>query len=38
MGINGKNSEFHAAMGLSVLPHISEILSNRKEQTERYKN
>jgi dTDP-4-amino-4,6-dideoxygalactose transaminase len=37
IGINGKNSEFHAAMGLSVLPHISEILSNRKEQSERYK-
>jgi len=38
MGINGKNSEFHAVIGLLVLPHISEILSNRKEQTERYKN
>lgn len=37
MGINGKNSEFHPAMGLSVLPHISEILSNRKDQLERYK-
>jgi dTDP-4-amino-4,6-dideoxygalactose transaminase len=37
MGINGKNSEFHAVIGLLVLPHISEILSNRKEQTECYK-
>ena len=36
-GINGKNSEFHAAMGLSVLPHLSEILANRKQQSELYK-
>jgi len=37
-GINGKNSEFHAAMGLSVLPHISEILANRQKQSELYKD
>jgi len=37
MGINGKNSELHAFMGLLVLPHISEILSKRKEQSVRYK-
>lgn len=31
VGINGKNSEFHAAMGIINLRHISEILSKRKE-------
>ena len=36
VGINAKNSEFHAAMGLAVLPHMSEILSRRKEQAEIY--
>ena len=36
MGINGKNSEFHAAMGLCVLPHIMEIIENRKERAELY--
>ncbi len=36
LGINGKNSEFHAAMGLSVLSHIEEILKSRKEITELY--
>lgn len=30
VGINGKNSEFHAAMGLAVLEHINEILEHRK--------
>jgi len=30
-GINGKNSEFHAAMGLCTLPHVPEIISARKE-------
>lgn len=29
LGINGKNSEFHAAMGLAVLKHRNEILENR---------
>ncbi len=31
VGINGKNSEFHAAMGLCVLPQAKEILMRRKE-------
>lgn len=31
IGINGKNSEFHAAMGLSVLPCIKDIIENRKK-------
>jgi len=35
-GINGKNSEMHAAMGLSNLLHISEILARRKNQWLRY--
>jgi dTDP-4-amino-4,6-dideoxygalactose transaminase len=29
-GINGKNSEFHAAMGLCNLPHVKGIISARK--------
>jgi dTDP-4-amino-4,6-dideoxygalactose transaminase len=36
VGINGKNSEFHAAMGLCNLPYVDEILSARKAHTERY--
>ena len=36
MGINGKNSEFHAAMGLCVFPHMSAIISRRKELSELY--
>ncbi|MCJ8166330.1 DegT/DnrJ/EryC1/StrS family aminotransferase [Pontibacter sp. E15-1] len=36
LGINGKNSEFHAAMGLCNLKYVSEILLRRKEQSERY--
>jgi len=36
VGINGKNSEFHAAMGLSNLPHVDAILASRKTQGERY--
>jgi len=32
VGINGKNCEFHAAMGHSNLKHISSILQRRKEQ------
>lgn len=31
LGINGKNSEFHAAMGLCNINHIDEILAKRKE-------
>jgi dTDP-4-amino-4,6-dideoxygalactose transaminase len=30
VGINGKNSEFHAAMGLANLPHVSSIIEARK--------
>jgi dTDP-4-amino-4,6-dideoxygalactose transaminase len=33
LGINGKNSEFHAAMGLANIKHISNILEKRKEQS-----
>ena len=29
-GINGKNSEFHAAMGLCTLPHVPDIIEARK--------
>jgi len=36
LGINGKNSEFHAAMGLANYPHINEIHERRKELTELY--
>ena len=36
IGINGKNSEFHAAMGLSVLPHMKAILNQRKRINSRY--
>ncbi len=36
VGINGKNSEFHAAMGLCILNYIERILSSRKEQCEMY--
>jgi dTDP-4-amino-4,6-dideoxygalactose transaminase len=35
-GINAKNSEFHAAMGLSVLPHMEYIIARRKAISERY--
>jgi dTDP-4-amino-4,6-dideoxygalactose transaminase len=38
VGINGKNSEFHAAMGLCNLRHIDEILSKRKEQSLYYQH
>jgi dTDP-4-amino-4,6-dideoxygalactose transaminase len=36
LGINGKNSEFHAAMGLANLSYIDKIHENRKRITERY--
>lgn len=35
-GINGKNSELHAAMGLSIFPYIDSILEKRKDQSEYY--
>lgn len=37
-GINGKNSEFHAAMGLCNLPMLDELIENRKKTTELYTN
>lgn len=36
LGINGKNSEFHAAMGLANLPHLASVHNHRKALTERY--
>jgi dTDP-4-amino-4,6-dideoxygalactose transaminase len=35
-GINGKNSEFHAAMGLCNLRRVDEILLKRRQISERY--
>ena len=37
LGINGKMSELHAAMGLSVLPHMESIIENRKQVVNAYK-
>ncbi|SFT62850.1 dTDP-4-amino-4,6-dideoxygalactose transaminase [Lishizhenia tianjinensis] len=36
LGINGKNSEFHAAMGLANLPYIEGIIQKRGELSARY--
>ncbi|WP_313373385.1 DegT/DnrJ/EryC1/StrS family aminotransferase [Chishuiella sp.] len=36
LGINGKNSEFHAAMGLTNLKYVDEIILKRKSLTKRY--
>lgn len=36
LGINGKNSEFHAAMGLANINFIDSIHNHRKKITERY--
>ena len=36
IGINGKNSEFHAAMGLAVLKHVDSIQKSRKDQYLKY--
>jgi dTDP-4-amino-4,6-dideoxygalactose transaminase len=36
VGINGKSSELHAAMGLSVLPNVPEILEKRKQLCHHY--
>jgi dTDP-4-amino-4,6-dideoxygalactose transaminase len=38
LGINGKISELQAAMGLAVLPYISEIVEGRKKVVEYYDN
>lgn len=35
-GINAKNSEFHAAMGLCVLPKLAHIIGRRKELSAQY--
>ena len=36
VGINGKNSEFHAAMGLCNFPYIDNIIENRRLLSEAY--
>jgi dTDP-4-amino-4,6-dideoxygalactose transaminase len=36
VGINGKNSEFHAAMGLANLPYLPAIIQGRKNAVTRY--
>lgn len=36
LGLNGKNSEFHAAMGLANLKYISEITTKRKALVDLY--
>lgn len=36
-GINGKNSEFHAAMGLCNLKYVNSILQRRRYLSEQYK-
>lgn len=37
VGINGKLSEFHAAMGLCLLPRVDDFIRLRREISERYK-
>ena len=36
VGINAKNSEVHAAMGLAVLPYVGRIIEKRREITQLY--
>ena len=36
LGINGKNSEFHAAMGLANLPYLDKLIERRKEICQLY--
>ena len=36
VGVNGKSSEFHAAMGLCVLPQVDNLVRRRREISERY--
>lgn len=38
LGINGKVSELSAAMGLSILPYVPQIIERRKAVVERYKS
>ncbi|MCC6457188.1 MAG: DegT/DnrJ/EryC1/StrS family aminotransferase [Caldilineaceae bacterium] len=36
VGINGKNSEFHAAMGLCVLPEVNDLIARRRTISQLY--
>lgn len=36
LGVNGKMSEISAAMGLAVLPHVDDIILDRKRVADRY--
>ncbi|QKG51630.1 DegT/DnrJ/EryC1/StrS family aminotransferase [Hymenobacter sp. BRD67] len=36
VGVNGKSSELHAAMGLCVLPKVPELIAKRRILSERY--
>lgn len=36
LGINAKQSEFHAAMGLTILPYIKKIIEERKKNSDLY--
>lgn len=36
VGINGKQSEFHAAMGLAIFPYIKKIIAERKRVSDLY--
>lgn len=36
LGINGKNSEFHAAMGLTNLKYVGQIITKRQKLSEHY--
>lgn len=36
LGINGKLSELHAAMGLAVLKHVPELIASRRAASEHY--
>ena len=36
LGINGKNSEIHAAMGLAIFPRIEELISRREALSKIY--
>lgn len=38
VGINGKSSELHAAMGLANFKYVDDILRGRKQQSARYDN
>jgi len=36
IGINGKNSEVHAAMGLCLLPRVTQIIAERRSLSQEY--